>query len=71
MGVSMYPGSMALHLSITLPPRNTSAASTAMDLVNPNNPALEAAYVTVPVTPFSASKEEILIIHFDICSVSI
>lgn len=65
----MYPGSMALHLSVTLPPRNMSAASTAMDLVNPINPALEAAYVTVPVTPFSASKEEILIMHLDNSSI--
>lgn len=54
---------------MTLLPRNISAASTAIDLVNPNNPALEAAYVTVPVTPFNASKEEMLIMHFDICSV--
>lgn len=42
-----------------------------MDLVNPINPALEAAYVTVPVTPFSASKEEMLMMHLDISSVSV
>ena len=50
---------------MVLLPFKISAASTAMDLVKPNNPALEAAYVTVPVIPFNASNEETLIMHLD------
>jgi hypothetical protein len=56
---------MALHRSITLLPFKTSPASTAMELVRPSSPALEAAYVTVPVTPFNANNEETLMMHFD------
>lgn len=40
-------------------------ASTANDRVRPRRPALEAAYGTAPVPPLSASREDMLIMHFD------
>lgn len=40
-------------------------ASTATDRVRPRRPALDAAYGTAPIPDLRASREEMLIIHFD------
>ena len=68
IGVSIYPGTIAFDLTITPLSFNKPAASTANERVNPNRPALEAAYGTAPVPSLCASSEEILIMHFDFSS---
>lgn len=68
IGVSIYPGTITFDLTITPLSFNKPAASTANERVNPNRPALEAAYGTAPVPSLCASSEEILIMHFDFSS---
>ena len=63
IGVSIYPGTIAFDRTTTL--RRESAASTVNDLVRPRSPAFEAAYGTAPVPPFSASNDEMFMIHLD------
>ena len=63
MGVSIYPGTIAFErMTISF---IEADASTANDRVRPRRPALEAAYGTAPVPPLSASREDMLIMHFD------
>ena len=62
MGVSMYPGTIALERTTTS--FKELAASTAVERVRPSIPALDAEYGTAPAPLLSASNEEMLMMHF-------